>query len=256
MKLRTSLFTIFACSFFAVACSKTDDTVEKKEDCRTTKTYLYDAGVVADSFVYTYNTDNTVQKIAYGSGSYYTLEYEGAKIVKRHHVHSGDVLKDQTEVITYNSNGTIKQIEKFNKAMNLVARKVFVHNVNKLVGIEDYDGFGTLQARYTYTYTINNITKLDAEEYWGGSKTTYQMAFNYGTNPNFFKTGEQSLLNNGFFSSQFSVSIPYALSDNNVREVEYQGNKVPVNYTFDDRQNITEVRTGNDLLMRSVYECR
>jgi hypothetical protein len=256
MKLSTWQLCSIVAAIILFSCSKKDVEETLATNCRPIKTYVFNGNAIADSFIYTYNNENRLERVTYGNGNYFLLEYYGNKITRRNHYFFGDVRSTQYEAITYNTNGTIKQIDRLNSTQNMIYRKVFTHTSNKLTRIEEFDAANVLQARYNYSYTINNLTKVDGEEFWGGISRSYSIKYHYGTDPNFFKAGEQSLLTDGFFNSQISVSIPYALSDNNVRELEYNGVRIPVTYIYDTNKNVTEVKTDAQSLMRASYECR
>lgn len=253
MRSSSALLALMITAFAVFACTKNNGEDERNTKCRIAKTYLYDGGV--DSFMYTFNKDGSVGRVTYGTGDYYNIEYNGAKIIRRNFFRANAASPYQFEIITYNFNGTINHKERFNSDSVLFYKILFTYGANKLISITEHDAADVMKARYRFTYTINNITRVDGEEYWGGSNNVYHILYSYDTRPNFFSIGQQSLLIDGYFNNQVAVSVPYALSDNNVKELEFGGVKIPVDYALDERGNPTAVKTLDNLLMKAVYEC-
>lgn len=256
LNLLTSLF--LATSVFYLSCQKDNDDTEQppaKPECTNNKLYIYEGGSVDDSISYTY-TSGKITGISSASNGKVVLDYDADKIVRRNYFDIGNSTPRAYDVISYNSNGTINSILQYGSGDDIELRTYFSYNNNKLSGIKVFDADSVLREDYAYTYTINNITRMDAHEYWSGVDEAYTHLFRYDTKNNFLSINQQALLTNGYFYNRLGPSVPFVLSDNNVQEITISGIKIPITYTFNANEYLSEVRFAGEKLLELGYQCK
>ena len=103
-----SLLALFI-TFSNSSCKKDD---KDEETCKVSKVEFYNRGNVALAANYTYSGNN-ITKVDLGSNGSYTLEYSGARIVKRRFFDANTTVSNSYDEISYNADGAISKIESF-----------------------------------------------------------------------------------------------------------------------------------------------
>lgn len=261
MKL-TYLSCLAVCALLLSSCSKDNDNnkpdpveEEKPLTCQLTKNLVYENGAATDSFVYVYNAAGKVEQVDAGAYSY-ELVYGGDKVVERKYngKESGSLFA--TEKVYYNTNGTIEKIERFDASSSLTQTVLFTYQNNKLTEVTFRDQADVERAKYTYTYTINNITRLDAAESWNDVPRNYRFDLTYDTAPNQLRGGQQALLIDGFLGSHIGMAVLYIVSDNLVKTITDGATQMPVQYEIDKQKNVTGINVAGQPVMKAAYTCK
>jgi hypothetical protein len=258
LKFAISL-TLFITTFFA-ACKKDDDDDSGSENaCKVTNVQYYDDGQPDETATYTYN-GNQVTKVQFSNYNY-TLEYSGNNITKRNYFVSAGATPELYDQISYNSDGTISKIESFEKssatAYSPFLRLDFIYSSGKLNKTRyfafDSTGASALALENTYTFTGNNITSLNFQNFADTTQGT--VSYTYDTNPNFFKKQNSQIYIVDFLFNHFLFDdgsfLPMAFSENNVTKIV----NTDISYESDTNQNLKDLKFGGDLIARYTYQC-
>lgn len=263
MKFFSALcLVVLTVSGFFVACKKEDS--ENGSGCKATKVYMYDGGVREDSLIYFYAGSNVSKVQFISDGQYYTLEYNGNRVVKRNFFFSGSTTApDYYETISYNPDGTPARIDGFVPGGTTPFNDIridFAYNAGKLskITVSENDGSGFNKVEeHTYTFTGNNITTVTSTDLTTGEQSSTDFA--YDTNNNYLtKQNPQFLFVDPLFAFAFDASlVPLAMSANNVTTVTSSLLPVPVpaTYVLDDKGNVKEVKLLGQTLLEYAYFC-
>lgn len=260
MSTRRKLTAVFL-SLVLLACQK-----EKSEDqspptqetgCTLAKTYVYDFGVLEDSIQYTY-TNNKVSKVLIGQDYYLTFKYKDGKVVRRDYFSVSTNLSEDYDSIVYNPDGTITKIQLYTKE-NGQYKEDYLHEFSYKVGKLSRLVFSSEQMPfdiYDYTWTGNNLTKVDHTYDPTGTAMHYITEFKYDNLKNAFNSNQQALLLDGVFIDDMGSYIPFCISANNPTEVHYENDSDQFSYVRDAKENITEFKLNGVLFTKSVYNCK
>lgn len=253
-------------TFLFSGCKKDKDDVAKKENCRITKSYLYDGGVIEDSAVYFYS-GNSITKIE-SSEFFYTLDYDGNNnITKRSYYNPGTTTAALYDQISYNSNNTISKIETFEKTVGTTFQSILRYDFayingkfNKITVNVLSNNITTKVAEYMYTYTGDNITGVLIKNFTGSGPAQETLNFTFDTNPNYFKKqGRQVFLTDLLFAYDLfePSALPLTESANNVATLPADaGSTEAVSYVPNEKQNLKELKVNNKLITSYAYQCQ
>jgi len=245
------------------SCQQDPDPTPPASNCKLQKEYSYDSGSVDDSAIYTY-TNNRVTKVE-TSYLYFTVEYANDKISRRNFYQPGTTVMNGHEIITYNSDGTINKVERFeDNGSNAVLweRMNFTYSGGKLVKVATVadDGTGTV-APYSdvnFQYTGNNVTK-EVYTYFGSTPETDSITFQNDANPNYFthQSTQFWLLDPNFLDAE-AQALVFFLNQNNVTTVIDSYDPLsPIHYSYeaDSHGNLIRFKEDGTLYLQYVYSC-
>jgi hypothetical protein len=229
-------------------------------------TYYDDNGSVDYTASYTYNGKNISRIDIAGNNDigYYTYEYNGTKVVKRNEFASASsTTANGYESINYNSDGSLHTIEHYSGtgAPNFVKDMVtaFVYTDKHLTRVtvsDNSNGSLSPQIEYDYTYTSNNITSVKIVDLTTTPNEEQTVNYTYDTHSNYFaKLYPQPFVIDPASGDFDESTAPTTLSTNNVINAGLTGSPViPVAYTLDEHQNLTEVKIAGRTVVR--YEVK
>jgi hypothetical protein len=267
---RTRVFaTLLATGvLFLASCHKnSSDDQPAAPTCKVTKGYLYDSGAISDSAQYTY-TDNKVTKVELNHDYYYTLEYTGEKVSRRNFFVFGTTALAAHDVISYNADGTISKIERFDDqpSLSTYERYDFTYANGKLAKVLTWESNGaggiTQDNDIRYVFTGNNITKEIYDDLTSGSPVASDsLTISYDAQPNYFlKQNSQYLLVDPFFVDPDPSSIAFFLSQNNITKVGYTvtdpSDVTNYSYTSDANGNFTGLNVDGQPGLKYNYQCQ
>lgn len=249
MKLTKTLgLGLLGSSLLVFSCKK-DDAPGQTPVCKVDKAVYYapNATTPSNSATYFY-TGNKVSKLNV-EGDELVFEYTGDKISKRSFVVSGSASPEGYEQIAYNSDGTISRIESFgyfqDAGFQAYERVDFAYTSGRLSRLSTYDltsGTAKKILEHTYTYSGNNISRVDETDHSMGNPATYSYNYTYDSQPNYYqKQNAQSLLIDPFLGGVDGAFLPLFNSANNVTAISSNDGSISIGYTLDDRQNLKEV---------------
>jgi len=188
-------------------------------------------------------TDGLLTQLDY-QGGYYKFEYINGQPVKRK-LYVGPAIKPDYDNLIYNTNGTLARIDfyEYGQPDNyfLYGKIIFTYNTEQLEKIEIYSVSGnvsTLEEDYTYTSHSGNIVMCRAADYL----PTFQVAnfnYTYDNSLNYFK--KQNLYGyilDPLFIDTDGILLPFAMSKNNVTNVEINGVNTPYSYQLNSKQDL------------------
>lgn len=253
----------FSLLILVTSCQKDPSAdIRPEAACKLIKAYYFDeTGAIADSLVYTY-TGNKITKGANADG-YVTFDYTNDRITKRTIYDAGSPELDTYDVITYTSDGKLKNIKKYYNFTNqtIPAEQYdFIYSGNKLekLDVSYYDPIISQYELYettAFTYTGENITRsITTQAIGGGLKDTFNYA--HDANKNYFTKSNAFLIDLSFFEEIAGEAIPLFMSSNNVINIFEGGDEFPLSYKPDDKENLFEWYFEGNLASRYLYDCK
>lgn len=231
--------------------------------CKLVKTYEYIDNGTIDSTFYTYTGDH-VSKVQ-TKDLYYTLDYNGSKIVRRNFFDNNSATSTGYDLISYNPDSTIKTIDRMtiNSGTTLQDyRYQFTYTGGKLTKmttlINDGNGQFVINATDSLVYTGNNITKWIGREFQSGNFSA-SATFTFDNKPNYFlKQNPQTLLINPDALDLVGISFVLFLSQNNMLSSDEPGTETDINsviYAEDDHGNLSTLTANGKLGLTCFYQC-
>jgi hypothetical protein len=253
-----------------LSCKKDRDNTPAPEPpvsqapCRLEKAYFFgDSPTPTDSVSIVYEGSN-LTKLQSPRKGYWRFDYNGTKVIKKSLVDfNGDYYVYDYTDITYDTDSLVTKMKYYRISGTGGYEQLnefdFAYTNGKLTKCTAYavEG-GVLNPNaqiHDYTYTGDNITQMVFTDYFFGQPTT-TYTLSYDTKKNYYqKQSPQPWLTDLLMTSFFPDALPYYLSANNVVQISYGGTTIPITYTEDDRQNLTEVRRGGAPQIRYGYSC-
>jgi hypothetical protein len=180
--------------------------------------------------VITYNSDNKPSRIANADATF-DIFYADGKIVRRTQTQGGTVSVDS---FFYDGNGRFSRIDNYDNNNDKTRSTVFAYNGDNTINAAtvNYEGIGTADAIYEFTYTGSNLSTVKEQE---KVLSTYRdkrlfefLAFDSRINP------VQKIIKD-CFPDQFNLLIYMMASTNNftsMKQTDYNTNNGNVTGTF------------------------
>lgn len=254
------ILLIFSCQ------SEPDDLLNPSLDCKVVKAYEYQSGgTIHDSIAYTYTNDK-ITKVEYLSDhSFYTLDYNGDRIVKKNYFFNGSATSDGYDIMSYTPDGTLNEVNTYFDFLGSVThlQKIsLTYTMDKLTKLTTYfidqNNQAQMEREDLFTYTGGNVTKYVNKSYaFGTLDRTDSSAMEYDNLPNYYrKQGSQFLLTDPFYNLD-ADGVVFALSQNNLIKGRTlpNGDWVTLTYTPDEKGNLSTVSVDGEIGIRYFYKC-
>ncbi len=245
------------------SCQKEpSETTRPDANCQLARAYYFtETGILTDSLVYT-NTNGKVTKASNADG-HVIFDYNNDRITKRTFYDAGSQQPDAYDVITYNSDGNLKNIKKYYSFSNQTIpyeQDDFIYSGNRLVKFEVsyYDVVTSQYKLYettTYTYTGDNIIQ-SITSYASGSSLDETFNYAYDANKNYLAKSHALFFDFIFMEEVTGEVIPLFMSSNNVVNILDDGDEFPLSYKPDDKENLSEWYFDGKLASRYLYNCK
>jgi hypothetical protein len=256
MKKNISYLSISAMAFLLcfASCKKDKDSeVTPVNPCKVAEVKGANDQLLSTS---EYSSDGKITKVTdNASGEYTTYDYDSAYV----------------RTYTFGSNGEVKATSKIEVNKNGYAAKSFNKTIDSETITYDsvyyqYNGDGYLTREIIYTYIYNTSGEVLSK---GAYVTTYEISGGNVLQSTYSKVGESMMLNITKYEYDTSVEnksgiditgsnsnpIPTGKSTKNpiVKVIHPLGiNTDEISYSYDDRGNVTEVRTKHNTLLGST----
>jgi hypothetical protein len=251
--------------FTFVACQKDPDETLDPPNCKLESIFYYNEnGTVGDTAKIEYNGD-LISKVSYGD--YYVIpEYANGLISKRNFFLPGSTTLLAYDVFTYNPDSTISKVEAFIVSPQSPVPYPSYHHVfswtgkklDKLEYHADTSGSGpALLVEDYFTYTGDNITRVinrDLEFQYSDT-----LDYTYDGNSNYYRKNPSLWLTDLLFADFISITLPFALSANNVTSVAQDaGTAIPsvITYSTTSREEIQTLIIDGGTFSRYNYKCQ
>lgn len=247
------------------ACKKSNTDEDRDNNCNLSRLQIYldsaSTSFLYSQIIYSYSGDKVTKKTESSSDVNSTFEYNGNRIVKILHRCTGISSCYADEVLHYNSDGTLRNIDIYNLSSFGNPIKDFSYQfyysnakISRIIQFAfdqtNNPPDSAIERVTNFTYTNSNITKLETELF-SGEKMTF--IFSYDNKNNYLNQaykGNWLMLahNYGWFDDSI---LPAILSTNNVTNVTLLETGQPtvnfaINYKLDNKGNLSEF-----LIMRS-----
>jgi hypothetical protein len=261
MRTKFVALALIATLFFA--CQKDPDgSILSPANCTLEKVVYYDTdGTPEDTAKLTYS-GSQITRVDYSDVAI-TLEYTNGKVSKRNILAQGTTVVAYYDQFTYNTDGTVSKVESFLSALGTPMQYYsyeYTYSSGKIATIlEKQDttstGGGALVPVYNYifTYTGNNITKVDEEDLIAHVSDVY--TYQYDTKPNYFNKIPNSYFFEIEFVDLFTPNLPLALSENNVTDYDDSSGQTDLTYT-EENGNIKTFMVDGNKVATYMYKCQ
>lgn len=256
------------------ACQKDPDVVNTDAgaaDCKPMKLYVFENSTVAsDSALYEY-TNEQLSKVSLGGSEYIAFDYNNGQVVKRSFIDNSNPMPYGYQTFAYNTDGSFSKIETYLNNPPYSNSKSdstdFIYTSGKLSAIKYYSAMSlsangqVLFSEYRFTYTGNNITRVQEKEYANGnlqSDDTY--LFTFDSKPNYFRKQSATFLQTDpYFVDADYTFFAFALSENNIIKSQDAGspaNSSTFGYTTDAKGNLSDLQVDGQTILRYTYQCK